>query len=78
MQKPIGLGWDGALCSCTGAVPNTGGRVRGENEPKCCVMGLQESGLAQSERAASRPDLSTHLAEKQHAALPPKEPLFPL
>lgn len=77
MQNSTGLRV--RLSFCAAAVPNNRRRVRREDGAKYHVMGLllgRRFGLAQPERAASRPDLPTHLAQNEHAAAPSKEPLF--
>lgn len=64
MQNSTGLRL--RLSFCAAAVPNNRRRVRREDGAKYHVMGLllgRRFGLAQSERAASRPDLPTHLAQ---------------
>lgn len=81
MQKPTALGWDGALVQLRRSRSKyRQTRARSKRSQMLCngAPAGQEIGLAQSERAASRPDLPTHWAQNEHAAPPPKEPLFPL
>lgn len=76
MQKSTALGWGGALVqlrrSCSKYRQRRAGRERSQMLCNGAPAG-QEIGLAQSERAASRPDLPTHWAQNEE-----KEPLFPL